>query len=1045
MPHAYSFHPALLLRTPALPLAGPLNPDQVGEWLANPQFMEALYLASPALHDECRKWQQGEVPEAKKADKLLATLARYHGRMSSRCTPFGLFAGCSVVAWGAENRVCLAPDATTRHTRLDMHYVCALAHYLAAQAFVQPRLRYFPNSSLYAIGDELRYVEYHYPTAGAERAHQISSVQASDALRQVLAASAGGQRRETLARVLLDDSTEPAEAAEALAFIDELVAAQVLVSELEPTVTGAEFLQHVGQVLARLDAEAPDPALGAVRAVLDAVGTQVRALDARQQAPGAHSARPAAYEQIIAALHALPVPIERGKLFQVDLLPGTAAGTLDRAVQAPLLAALHVLRYLAPPAHNERLAQFKQQFQARYEAEEVPLLEVLDTESGIPYSAYGQQGYAPLIDGLVLPAGGPPESARPLSAAQHFMHRKLREAAEHRQYAVALTLAELAAFAPAPEPLPPSFSVMFRVLGGGQVLLEHAGGSSAANLLSRFAHAEPDVAALVGSITATEQAHNPDVVFAEICHLPASRAGNILLRPSFRALELPYLAQSALPPAAQLPLQELGLSLRQGQLHLRCRRTNREVVPRLGSAHNYGQQALPVYQFLCDLQTQGLQPRLGFEWRSVAPYAKFTPRLTHEQVVLQPAGWHLEASDLRPLFAPNQCPTAAFAAFRRQWQLPRWFVLAEGDHELLVDADHGPSVAGWLAAVRPRATLTLKEFLFDPATSVVRDAAGRPYVGQFVASLLRPTPCYPNRALPAPPAPAVPRTFALGSEWLYYKLYCGLKVADRVLVEAVRPLTETLLAEELIDQWFFVRYADPDPHLRLRLHLPAVAALGTVVQRLHAVLAPFVANGYVWKHQTDTYRRELERYGAGTMALSETLFYHNSRQLLAFLAQSPPQATGSGTGTATDPDTDGAAWLWGARAIDELLTAFAYARPQKLALLRGLQTAFAQEFALDKTLKRQLDARYRQHRAALQAALAPAPANPEPNPVQHVADALLALHRAGQLEVGLDRLLPSYLHMLLNRAVAVQPRLHELLIYDFLCRHYQSEQAQQRA
>jgi thiopeptide-type bacteriocin biosynthesis protein len=1047
MEHAYTFHPALVLRTPARPLADAAAPIQAAGWLADAGFREAVYLSSPSLLAEAERWERGELRDPKKEGRLLAALGRYHSRMRSRCTPFGLFAGCAVMGWGPVSDLALDPTATTRHTRLDMHYLCALAAQLAAQEPLRHRLRYIPNSSLYDLGAELRYVEYSYGEGRPpEGEHQLSAVEATDALRQVLAAaSAGGQPRHALAQALLgteaasspDTTAAPADAeelAKALAFVDELIGAQLLVSELEPTVTGIEFLPHLRQVLALLDDPAAlDPDLTAVRTALAEVSTRLAALDA----PGQPANQAAAYAAIEGVLAPLGVPIEPGKLFHVDLLPGVRAdSTLAASQQAALLAALQVLGHLTAPSAEARLAGFKAQFGARYEERAVPLLEALDSESGIPYSDYGRQAYAPLVEDLVVPeSAAPGAGAPPLTRAQQYLAARLRAAKQAGAYTVSLTLAEVQHLPSVVDDLPLSFSVMFRALAGEQLYLESAGGASAANLLGRFAHSSPAIAEVVRNVAASEQAHSPGVVLAEICHLPASRLGNILLRPCFRDFELPYLAQAACLPAGRLALQDLTLRLRRGQLELHCSRTGHQVLPRLSSAHNYTQQALPVYQLLCDLQTQGRQTSLGISWDAVAPDARFRPRLTHQSVILVAASWQLAAADLADLLtAPPIALAAAWAAFRQRWQLPRYFTLADADNELLVDGDDLASVQDWLLLVRARPRVLLKEFLFDPATCLVRDPAGRPYTNQLVASLLRTTPryCAPAPACADASPTAVPRSFALGSEWLYYKLYCGPKVADRLLTEVLAPLLEELLAQGRVDKWFFIRYADPDSHLRLRLHLPTLAALGAVVQAVATALAPYTASGSLWKIQTDTYQRELERYGSHTIALAENLFYYDSRRLLARLAW-PHLAPTAPTG-----------WLGAARGIDELLAAFGCDLPRRLALLTHWRTAFTHEFAVDKPLRIQLDSRYRQHRAALHAALAPPdPAWPDALPLAgwlpEVARQVLARHAQGQLEVTLDALLGSYVHMLVNRAVSSQPRLHELLVYDFLARYYQSE------
>lgn len=1014
----YSFHKQLILRLPAQPFAQDIAEADIQASLHDARFMESIYLASPALHDECDKWRRGELTDARKVARLRSSLTRYYVRARSRCTPFGLFAGCAVAEWGPASQVVVAADKASRHTRLDMHYLCDLAQQLAAHPAVRPHLRYWPNTSLYQLGEEFRFVEHHY--AAGRRVHQLSAVQATPYLQRLLAAAQGGASYPALVALLSE-----AEPDEATQFIDALIEAQVLMHELEPTVTGEEFFTHVLAVLARVGEQSP--AIAAIADHLEAVRQQLAAID---QSP-VNLAR--AYTNIVLALTPLGVALEPGKLFQVDAVPGLGeSATLDAAWQRDLLEAVEVLARLAPLPVQPRLAAFRQRFQARYETQEVPLLEALDNESGISYTEYGSSSYSPLVHDLVTAPAGAASSSSGRTRVQQQLHEKLREAERTQQYSLDLALADLPPVSPTSPPLPPSLAILFRVLDGQKLLLESVGGSSAVNLLGRFAHADPAIASLIEEVARHEQAHNPGVAFAEICHLPVSRAGNLLQRPSFRALEIPYLAQSALPAEGQVPVQDLLLSVRHGELRLRSRTTGQVIVPRLGTAHNFTHEALPVYQFLCDLQTQGLQAQLGVGWEAGPGSARFVPRLTYRRVVLAPASWQLTAADLAPLLTDEVTLAARWPAFCQQWRLPRFFTLADGDNELLVDTASPLLVATWLDTVRQRPQVLLKEFLFDPAASPVRDAAGRPYLPQVLAVLLRQAPCYPG--LPQPPARAaqqlVQREFPLGSEWLYYKLYCGQKVANRVLLSVVQPLAEELLAQGLIDNWFFIRYADPDNHLRLRLHLSDVAGLGAVVQLVAAQLQPHCTSATIWKVQTDTYRRELERYGPQAIGLAEQLFGYQSTAYLAWLATEPP----------ADDD-----WLFGLTAMAELLHAFDYTFPQKITLLAGLRESFGREFGLDKKLKLQLDAKFRQVRPAMQQALSEVESWPPPAPLRALASQLVSLAAEGQLAVSTDHLLGAYLHMLLNRIIPAEARLHELVLYDFLGRHYQSQQALQRA
>jgi hypothetical protein len=83
------------------------------------------------------------------------------------------------------------------------------------------------------------------------------------------------------------------------------------------------------------------------------------------------------------------------------------------------------------------------------------------------------------------------------------------------------------------------------------------------------------------------------------------------------------------------------------------------------------------------------------------------------------------------------------------------------------------------------------------------------------------------------------RAAAAGAAWRSYHLfYHGDR--DRLLLELVRPLVSTLLADDDIDSFFFVRFALGGPHVRLRLRsLPARAetAAARVADRAAAFFA----------------------------------------------------------------------------------------------------------------------------------------------------------------------------------------------------------------
>src|ERR1044072_3798995 len=271
----YSFHKNLVLRTPSLPLFRHLDEQTIIAQLNNKLFLEGVYLASPVLYDECLKWKNGHVKGEKERQKLLRSLMKYFTRMSSRCTPFGLFSGCNVGQWQPEPTAITVSAATTRrHTRLDMHYLCALAQRLAVLPGIREHLLYYPNSSIYTIGDEMRYVEYRY--VGGRRKHHISAVTASESLELLFRQASQGITINEMIDLLVDDEVSREEAA---AFIDDVLNAQMLVNELEPAITGDEFIYQVIRVLQRIHSVAPQEGTSTVISLLQQVNERLQGID----------------------------------------------------------------------------------------------------------------------------------------------------------------------------------------------------------------------------------------------------------------------------------------------------------------------------------------------------------------------------------------------------------------------------------------------------------------------------------------------------------------------------------------------------------------------------------------------------------------------------------------------------------------------------------------------------------------------------------------------------------------------------------------------
>lgn len=288
------------------------------------------------------------------------------------------------------------------------------------------------------------------------------------------------------------------------------------------------------------------------------------------------------------------------------------------------------------------------------------------------------------------------------------------------------------------------------------------------------------------------------------------------------------------------------------------------------------------------------------------------------------------------------------------------------------------------------------------------------------------------------------RNFILGDSWLFYKIYTGPKTSDAVLTEAIRPVVSQLLEENVIDKWFFIRYGDPKHHLRVRFHYEKPDNIAIIINRLYPYFRDFTEKDLIWKIEADTYKRELERYGNNTMELAETLFFHDSEMIAEFLDM------------IEGDEGEELRWLFSLRAMDALLDSFQYAEEEKLALMEILKTGFGEEFGMSRPLKKQLDDKYRKQRTKIDTFMVfRQQDNPDYAPILqvlerksrniiHLAKAILKHREEKTLEVPLNDLMGSYIHMLMNRLFKSRNRMHEMVCYDFLYRHYRSAMARKK-
>lgn len=708
-----------------------ITDSELQKYCKNSTFKEALFLASPSMYEASEKWINGEITDTKKVENLRTSLLKYISRISSRCTPFGLFAGCSVGEISDNTNIELEElQNYKRLTRLDMNYLISLYQNILTDKKIRHQLKFHPNSSLYPAGNKFRFVEYYYNYN--RRFHKVSEIDYDENISMILTKASGGIKFSEIIKFLIELGFPENDSVD---FIDILIENQILISELEPSISGPDYFQ---QILNSLKDKS-----GAEEIVMVLKEVEV-ALTKIDQEAGDHYLH---YKQISKILRKLNTKINSQFLFQTDLVVETKKNNLDTDLVEKLKKGLSILNRISLPPKNTLFTNFLEAFSERYGGREVPLANALDIEIGIGYKQDLDAGENnPLINDLIFTRANNKDRsyAKNLSwsSVDSVFQRILIKNLKEKKYTISLEDKDFANFPLNWDDLPDTFSVMTEILienGEKKIKFDGAGGPTAAKLFSRFCYSDKNLYKFVNKIIKRETEAQKDKLIAEIGHLPEARVGNVLMKPDFRNYEIPYLARSLKPYKFQLPLDDLTIKLNnRNKIVLKSKKFKKEVIPRLTNAHNYHENSLPIYHFLGDLQFQDLRGGFNFDLGPFQEDYEFLPRIEYYNIILHSATWNLRKEQISILLAnvkDDKNLLKETEVFKNKFRLPQYVLLNEGDKKLLINLNNVDSIKMWLNSIRNKANFKLTEFLHNSESIVKRKNEN--FVNQIFISFYR--------------------------------------------------------------------------------------------------------------------------------------------------------------------------------------------------------------------------------------------------------------------------------------------------------------------
>jgi thiopeptide-type bacteriocin biosynthesis protein len=803
-------------------------------------FRTAIVVASAGLRPVVERVLRGEPLDERAAGRLLA----YAVRMATRTTPFGLFASVGAVAFGAREGHVDEVSARVARPNVDHEWLVGAVDALAERALsggedlvVEAATALRREGPRFALLDERKVF-----ATGEGTQYRSVTIAATPPVIHALELARGGRSVDALAQSLAETFAVDGDRARSL--LRKLAAARFLIPAARPAplddardrlASFARTQPSLAPLVDALDAAAGARA-GAKPGIPDVAALDTAVQRLRSIGPG-DVAQPMFFDLTHAPV-ALPENVRDDVVRLADVL--VRCGT------------------------REHLDAFRKRFYERYESGErlVPLLELVGPHGiGIPLKTE----FDPTT---------PPNAPAP--ARKFRLAASIGAAVAAGAREIALSDADWAAIRPErPAAMPPSLEVGFCVLapsfeavaaGEYRIVSSPMTASyGAGKTTGRFAkYQDAAFCERLRQVVAAEAP--PGAIAAEPVFVPErARSGNVIAHPVVAGATIPINAHAG--GADALALDDLLVGIADDRVVLWSRSRRRRVHVVWPHAFN-ALLSPPLARFFAFVARDGVHVPVPLDIGDLATLP-YVPRIRWGRIVLRRATWTFSVGELR---------ARGLAALARERGIPHRALFGEGDNVLALDtrSDAGAALLrDQTRARKPDDVVALTEAFLDDDDLWLRDARGARYASEFIASL-RSTASQttPNAREPIF-ADESARTRTPGSEWCYLKLYANDREFRSEIAPALLRFGEEATSSGVATGWFYVLYADPDQHVRLRLR--SGGGDDALRERALAFAEELVHAGVVTRYSLATYERELERYGgAAGIELCERLFHRDS-------------------------------------------------------------------------------------------------------------------------------------------------------------------------
>ena len=582
---------------------------------------------------------------------------------------------------------------------------------------------------------------------------------------------------------------------------------------------------------------------------------------------------------------------------QVDLLVKAKKNIINKSIMDKMAKVAEFLWKISSEGLKKRqLDNYRMEFIEKYdEYREVPILELLDPNIGLGVPAgYLNPSSTRKIDNLVNNHESQLEryvlnelsknlvnsnEQIPEINIDDFVYRELENIKDNREDAIDSMELYFEIEAKQPEDIDEGNYIL--------KLSPNTGSDGAGKTFGRFINMfDYDVMEKLSEINKLENQFYENTIIAELVYLADyGRATNVSITNTIRDYELVLGTNSSKKGKYKLDINDLVIGINNSRFYIRSKSLNKRIIVKtshmlnIDGCHN-------ICRFLKEISSDGLKswsiPQ--FKWMDRIPVA---PRIKFENVIIVPANWNLSFDmldgDSEKLKKDFEYFKKKFTEWSNQFKVPRYSYIIELDNKILLDLKndlHMEIIKNELFKTN-NSKIKFYEFDNNIAEQWIKGEKGT-YLSEIVVPFIRNKEIFNKKrniefkAILDPKIDEI-RDKYIGSEWVFFKLYGDSKRQDEFIFEHLNNIANDLLSKGIIKKYFFMRYADPKEHIRLRFNLSDRSKTGELILNLNNYFDELIDSQIISNIVIDKYEREIERYGGPDLIeCAENLFFYDS-------------------------------------------------------------------------------------------------------------------------------------------------------------------------